>query len=320
MLFGKTGIPVRLIYDIADFSTTRGVQGEVSRKGTASGGSVVIETVNLTINSSITGRYEALYTPTTTEDSLDIRFIVYNTTSYSTRALGYSVITEQLVLNSGVGQLGGSAGVAGGGFRHLTDKELERIAELLSKKIDNKPKKDTTKGIIEVIKDFHDKSRLDAKKSISLLETQSANLSKLDKLEDLDKLGSLDKLKNLNKLNSLNKLSKLELLEEIKNKRDTLTEEDFKILLKIVKEFGDQFNKEQNIILTSFLNDKIFRILLDVITNNSGEIDKKLEIIMAHTVGKDSKELNKLNKTVTIFNIQMKKLRKELIPKNDKKK
>jgi len=126
MIFASSGIPVRLFYDIPDFTTDKGVQAEIYRTGTSSGGEVLVETVNLA--HLATGRYSALWTPPNEEQTtLSIRYIVYTDTGYGTKSPRYDPASEQMVLNSGVG-------VGGGGTRwNITDHEVSRLVKALKK-------------------------------------------------------------------------------------------------------------------------------------------------------------------------------------------
>lgn len=254
--FANQNEPVRLFYDMPDYNINRGVQAEIYDEGTVDDGSKLIKTVDLDINSSITGRYEAFYTPTTTKPRLTVRFVIYTNTSFTTKFIGIAPFSAQINMNAG---LGGGFGATGDIKFDLTDTEANKFAEAVWKtKLETITEEDsasvwlktrsdlTTKEILSIIKGFFGEKLMNLKKlivnsdnKIKGIESTLNDVGKkiddnkkviTDRIEEVVnrmegvinkvEVGSLDIVKKIN--DNLEKLSSFENKIDIKASKDNL--------------------------------------------------------------------------------------------------
>ena len=270
MIFGKTNVPLRLFYDIPDYTTDKGVKAEVYSGGTTSGGSSLLQTVTLPHNAGIPGRYEAMYTPPDgVGDLLSVRYVIYTDTNYTDKFIGYGVGSEQIVLNSGVGQLGG------GGSFGITTRNVTDIAEKvwqydISKiTVKNSAAVWLKRDISKVIDEKN-------KAVISLLDGVSKKLSVGDaKNEILKKF--IEQVRN-----DVLTQSKKE-LAVFKQLGDTI-ENDKKFIEDTLSSAAGIITAEQKKLLQEYLNDKVAKMTIDILSDFQRQFVQRVVVALSEVM------------------------------------
>ncbi len=211
MIFAKTNIPVRIFYRMPDYDETKGVQAEIRREGTEDAGSVIIKTLNLLHLDDSEGLYEAFYSPPSGNERLMVDYIIYTDITYETKDTTTSPGSEQLVLNSGVGQLGGGS-ISGAVVKPINDAIRKEIAqEVWKAKLSGIADEDSAA--------FWLKSRSPISlKDLEKIDTDlKVRLSKLDSSIKKVEVNTENQIIDNNKkvINSVNKINNL-LLEDIR--------------------------------------------------------------------------------------------------------
>jgi len=281
MIFGKTNVPLRLFVDLDGYVTDRGVKAEVYAPGTSSAGSTLITTVTLTHNSGIVGHYEALYSPPDGyDDLLYVRYVTYTNTGYGTRDTTYPPKSEQIVLNSGVGQLGGGSISS---FRFDYQLAAKEIKKLL---------KNVDLGKIEKL----------------LFEIK-------DGLEKQERKVEALVLGGLGKVDALVKQSSKQIEGAVAKGISMVVDEVSANNQVISQEQSDTLNR----FLTEQVLGVLIDIISSVLSQLSSKLSGKLEKVTAISLGKYYDEIAEIKQTVKEFNRQLQAIREQLVNLNFKR-
>jgi len=226
---------MKIYWDAPDDKSDLGVRAEISGRGNSSSPENFLETLTLThqTTSGVDGRYSVLYTPPPNHDYLSVKYLIYTDTGVATRdGFTYGTPSEDIVLNSGVGQLGGGGG--GVVVKPMTDKEITKVAKKLWQvPLSDIDKEDSAAIWLKTRSDFDSE---DIEQPLQDINKEIIGIGSTQKISDNNVSGVMKELSDIvSKVIVKVDTSKVEILENV----DKKTEENIKAIDSINSKMGE---------------------------------------------------------------------------------